>query len=220
MRGAGGGKRLRAAGLREGRGLPVRLERGRLGGPQHLRPGAVGAHEAVRQPRLLAYGVLQPGPREAARRPRPQLCRARRRAPARNIDDNMQTAVDRVRKKARGARSRRASASCCAHCLYDPHFCNVASGWEKGLGEENVQHSRRHPWLDAERQRLGSFTGLTAWLAERCRALWGESRHPQHSSFSDVDDDLAARILQQRRPVRVAKAMNPARRCPALRPRV
>ena len=26
----------------------------------------------------------------------------------------------------------------CAHYLYDPDFCNVASGWEKGVVEKNA----------------------------------------------------------------------------------
>jgi hypothetical protein len=29
-----------------------------------------------------------------------------------------------------------------------------------------------------------SFVELNAWLAERCRALWSEVRHPEHEQFS------------------------------------
>ena len=101
----------------------------------------------------------------------------------RGIYDNMKTAVDRVRKgKGREVNAR--FRVMCAHYLYDPDFCNVASGWEKGVVEKNVQDSRRRVWLDAARQRFGSFTELNAWLAERCRALWSELRHPEHSGFS------------------------------------
>mmetsp|Transcript_66689 Transcript_66689/g.164352 ORF Transcript_66689/g.164352 Transcript_66689/m.164352 type:complete len:504 (-) Transcript_66689:1692-3203(-) len=101
----------------------------------------------------------------------------------RGIYDNMKTAVDRVgRGKHRDVNSR--FAALCAHYLFDPDFCNVASGWEKGVVEKNVQDSRRRVWLDAARQRFGSFTELNAWLAERCRALWSELRHPEHSAFS------------------------------------
>mmetsp|Transcript_21063 Transcript_21063/g.81609 ORF Transcript_21063/g.81609 Transcript_21063/m.81609 type:complete len:500 (-) Transcript_21063:3709-5208(-) len=103
--------------------------------------------------------------------------------PKRGIYDNMKTAVDRVRKgKGREVNAR--FRVMCAHYLYDPDFCNVASGWEKGVVEKNVQDSRRRVWLDAARQRFGSFTELNAWLAERCRALWSELRHPEHSAFS------------------------------------
>ena len=50
----------------------------------------------------------------------------------RGIYDNMKTAVDRVgRGKHRDVNSR--FAALCAHYLFDPDFCNVASGWEKGL---------------------------------------------------------------------------------------
>jgi len=68
--------------------------------------------------------------------------------------------------------------------VYDPDFCNVASGWEKGVVEKNVQDSRRRIWIDAVRQRWGSFAELNAWLGQRCRALWDEVRHPEHTQFS------------------------------------
>ena len=62
----------------------------------------------------------------------------------------------------------------CAHYLIDADFCNVASGWEKGVVEKNVQDSRRRIWIDAAQQRFGSFVELNAWLGDRCRALWEE----------------------------------------------
>lgn len=50
----------------------------------------------------------------------------------RGIYDNMRTAVDKVHKgKGRTVNAR--FAVMCAHYLYDPDFCNVASGWEKGV---------------------------------------------------------------------------------------
>ncbi len=103
--------------------------------------------------------------------------------PRRGIYDNMKTAVDKVNKgKGRVVNAR--FAVMCAHYLFDPDFCNVASGWEKGVVEKNVQDSRRRIWLDAQSRRFGSFTELNAWLGERCRALWSELRHPQHKEFS------------------------------------
>ncbi len=65
----------------------------------------------------------------------------------RGIYDNMKTAVDKVNKgKGRVVNSR--FAVMCAHYLFDAEFCNVASGWEKGIVEKNVQDSRRRVWLE------------------------------------------------------------------------
>ena len=87
--------------------------------------------------------------------------------PRRGIYDNMKTAVDKVNKgKGRAVNAR--FAVMCAHYLFDPDFCNVAAGWEKGIVEKNVQDSRRRIWLDAQ----------------RCRALWNELTHPQYSGLS------------------------------------
>jgi len=103
--------------------------------------------------------------------------------PQRGIYDNMKTAVDKVKKgKGRVVNARFAAMS--AHYLFDPDFCNVASGWEKGRVEKNVQDSRRRVWIDASRQRFGSFEELNVWLGQRCRELWAEIHHPEHSQFS------------------------------------
>lgn len=111
----------------------------------------------------------------------------------RGIYDNMRTAVDKVHKgKGRTVNAR--FAVMCAHYLYDADFCNVASGWEKGRVEKNVQDSRRRIWIEAARRRFGSFAELNAWLGERCRALWSEVRHPEHSQFS------VAEMLEHERP--------------------
>src|SRR3990167_4326035 len=101
----------------------------------------------------------------------------------RGIYDNMKTAVDKVQRvKGRTVNAR--FAVMCAHYLFDADFCNVAIGWEKGVVEKNVQDSRRRIWIDAAKQRFGSFAELNAWLGERCRSLWSEVRHPEHSQFS------------------------------------
>ena len=79
----------------------------------------------------------------------------------RGIYDNMKTAVDRVRKgKGRTVNAR--FAVMCAHYLYDPDFCNVAAGWEKGVVEKNVQDSRRRIWIEATKRRFGRFAELNA----------------------------------------------------------
>jgi hypothetical protein len=81
----------------------------------------------------------------------------------------------------------------CAHYLFDPDFCNVASGWEKGVVEKNVQDSRRRIWLEAQNRKFGSFAELNAWLGERCKALWSEIPHPEHKAF------CLAEMLEQER---------------------
>jgi transposase len=112
--------------------------------------------------------------------------------PRRGIYDNMTTAVDRVNKgKGRVVNAR--FAVMCAHYLFDADFCNVASGWEKGVVEKNVQDSRRRIWLAAQNQRFSSFAELNAWLGERCRTLWSELRHPEYKEFS------VAEMLEQER---------------------
>ena len=104
----------------------------------------------------------------------------------RGIYNNMKTAVDKVNKgKGRIVNAR--FATMCAHYLFDPDFCNRASGWEKGVVEKNVQDSRRRIWIDAQALQFASFAALNAWLGERCRALWTQLRHPEHTQFSVAD---------------------------------
>ena len=55
----------------------------------------------------------------------------------RGIHDNMKTAVDKV-QRGKGGKGRIVNARfavMCAHYLFDTDFCNVASGWEKGVVE-------------------------------------------------------------------------------------
>ena len=112
--------------------------------------------------------------------------------PRRGIYDNMKTAVDKVKKgKARVVNTRFAAMA--SHYLFDPDFCNVASGWEKGVVEKNVQDTRRRIWQDAAKECFGSFTELNLWLLARCRALWRELRHPEY-------DLSLAEMLEQEQP--------------------
>ena len=94
--------------------------------------------------------------------------------PRRGIFDNMKTAVDRIGSgKARQVNARFAAMA--SHYLFEPEFCNPASGWEKGQIEKNVQDARRRLW-----QPLPNFPdldGLNAWLEERCIAQWGQIVH-------------------------------------------
>ena len=112
--------------------------------------------------------------------------------PRRGIYDNMKTAVDKVKKgKARIVNTRFAAMA--SHYLFDPDFCNVASGWEKGIVEKNVQDSRRRIWQEAAKERFGSFIELNLWLLARCRALWAELKHPEF-------DLTLAEMLEQEQP--------------------
>jgi len=94
--------------------------------------------------------------------------------PQRGIFDNMKTAVDRIGVgKIRQVNARFAAMA--SHYLFEPEFCNPASGWEKGQVEKNVQDARHRLW-----QRLPSFPdihALNAWLEEQCITQWGEIQH-------------------------------------------
>jgi transposase len=103
--------------------------------------------------------------------------------PKRGIYDNMKTAVDKVgRGKGRTINTRFAAMA--SHYLFDPDFCNVASGWEKGVVEKNVQDSRPRIWQEAAKARFGSFTELNLWLLARCRQLWQALPHPEYSDLT------------------------------------
>jgi transposase len=113
--------------------------------------------------------------------------------PRRGIYDNMKTAVDKV-KKGKGRVVNARFGALCSHYLFDADFCNVASGWEKGVVEKNVQDSRRRVWQAAGKERFGSFAELNVWLLTRCRALWQELRHPEYGGLS------VAEMLDHERP--------------------
>jgi hypothetical protein len=101
----------------------------------------------------------------------------------RGIYDNMKTAVDRV-KKGKGRVVNARFSALCSHYLFDAQFCNVASGWEKGVVEKNVQDSRRRIWLEAGSQRFATIADLNDWLLARCRALWQALPHPEYAELT------------------------------------
>ena len=104
----------------------------------------------------------------------------------RGIYDNMKTAVDKVQKgKGRIVNTRFFAMT--AHYLFDPDFCNVASGWEKGVVEKNVQDARRRVWSEARKHKFSHFGELNAWLETRCRALWATLPHPDYASLTIAD---------------------------------
>ena len=95
----------------------------------------------------------------------------------------MKTAVDKV-KKGKGRVVNARFAAMCAHYLFDPDFCNVASGWEKGVVEKNVQDSRRRIWIDAAARALRLLRRTQCLAGRAVPRLWDELRHPEHKQFS------------------------------------
>ena len=111
---------------------------------------------------------------------------------SRGIYDNMKTAVDRTPRKDRGRVINARFAAMVAHYLFEPDFCNVASGWEKGRVEKGVQDARRQIWQDAAAERFDTFAALNAWLATRCRMAW-DAPHPELSGLTIYDAWLQER---------------------------
>lgn len=106
--------------------------------------------------------------------------------PLRGIYDSIKTAVDRVQSgKQRIANARFAALT--AHYLFDPDFRNVASSWEKGIVEKNVQDSRRRICSEAGQRRFGSFAELNIWLESHCRDLWIELPYPDTAGLTLLD---------------------------------
>ena len=75
----------------------------------------------------------------------------------------MKTTVDKALKgKGRVVNNRFTALA--AHCLFDPEFCNVAPGWEKGVVEKDVQDNRRRIWQEASGRQFGrGLGGRMAW---------------------------------------------------------
>jgi transposase len=86
----------------------------------------------------------------------------------RGIYDNMKTAVDRTPRKDRGRVVNARFAAMAAHYRFEPDFCSVASGWEKGRVEKGVQDTRRRIWQAA--QAGGSAVLPSSTPGWRCSA--------------------------------------------------
>jgi hypothetical protein len=106
--------------------------------------------------------------------------------PRRGIYDNMKTAVDKV-SKGNGRVVNTRFFAMTAHYSFDPDFCNVASGWEKGVVEKNAQDARRRIWIEAKTQCFSTFEDLNSWLEARCLALWSQIEHPDHAGMTVAD---------------------------------
>jgi transposase len=92
--------------------------------------------------------------------------------PQRGIFDNMKTAVDKDRHgKARQVNARFAAMA--SHYLFEPEFCNPASGGRKGRSRRTCR--MRAPAVAAHMPSFPDLDALNAWLEERCIAQWS---HP------------------------------------------
>jgi transposase len=113
--------------------------------------------------------------------------------PGRGIYDNMRTAVDRIgRGKERQINARFLAMA--NHYVFEPEFCNPASGWEKGQVEKNVRDSRHRLWQTAP--DFPDLAALNAWLEQRCRDLWGETMHGTlPGTIADVRDREQAALM-------------------------
>src|SRR5271157_2955787 len=91
----------------------------------------------------------------------PSLVPAMLAGSGRRPSHNMRTAVDKVgRGKERQVNAR--FSAMVSHFLFEAEFCNLASGWEKGQIEKNVQDARHRLW-----QPMPDFPSLAAlndWL--------------------------------------------------------
>ena len=106
--------------------------------------------------------------------------------PQRGIYDNMKTAVDQVlagKKRKINARFEAMTG----HYLFEPEFCNVASGWDKGIVEKNVRDRRTSIWHRAKDRRWADWSELNAWLAEQSKAAWAELNHPEYPAMKVAD---------------------------------
>ena len=98
--------------------------------------------------------------------------------PKRGIYDHMKTAVDKVgRGKARTVNARFRAMT--GHVLFEPELCHPAAGWEQGQIEKNVRDAR--PRIGHAAPKFAHLIALNGWLAHRCIALWGQSRHPEQT---------------------------------------
>ncbi len=131
--------------------------------------------------------------------------------PQRGIFDNMRTAVDRIGLgKVRQVNARFAAMA--SHYLFDPEFCNPASGWEKGQVEKNVQDARRRFWQPMP--SCPDIDALNAWLEEQCIAQWENIQHGVlPGTVADVHAEEIASLMPLGRPfdgfVEHAKRVSP-----------
>ena len=118
--------------------------------------------------------------------------------PGRGIYDNMRTAIDKVgRGKERDVNVRFLAMA--SHYVFEPEFCNPASGWEKGQVEKNVQDARHRFFQSVP--RFPSLDALNDWLELRCKAFWAKTPHGQmRGTIADIWAEEALALMPVSRP--------------------
>ena len=138
------------------------------------------AHIKLSHSRAFSFGPIRCRPTRCCSTRTTQAFRVLGGVPRRGIYDNMKTAVDKVGQgKARHVNARFAAMA--SHYLFEPEFCNPASGWEKGQVEKNVQDARHRLW-----QPMPAFADLA-----RSMPGW-------RSAASRVGRDRARRAARHR----------------------
>jgi hypothetical protein len=102
----------------------------------------------------------------------------------------MKTAVDKVLPN-KGRTVNACFEVMCSHYLFEPDFCNVAAGWEKGIVEKNVQDTRTRVWHQVRERMWSSWEELNDWLDEQCKAHWQTLKHPHWLDLT-IDDERAS----------------------------
>jgi transposase len=101
-----------------------------------------------------------------------------------SILSNMKTAIDKVgRGEERDVNVRFMAMAC--HYVFEPEFCNPASGWEEGKVEKNVQDARHRFFQSAP--RFPSLEALNDWLEQRCKEFWAKTPHGQNARHNIVE---------------------------------
>jgi transposase len=118
--------------------------------------------------------------------------------PGRGIYDNMKTAIDKVgRGKERDVNVRFMAMA--SHYVFEPEFCNPASGWEKGQVEKNVQDARHRFFQPVP--RFPSLEALNDWLEVRCKEFWAKTPHGQmRGTIADIWAEEAPALMAVSRP--------------------
>lgn len=117
----------------------------------------------------------------------------------RGIYDNPKTMVTTIaRNRQRTVHPR--FARMCSHYLFEPDFCNPASGWEKGQVENQVGVVRRR--FFTPRPGFKDLVELNAWLADQCLAWAMKARHPEmrERTVFEVFEEEKAHLIPVARP--------------------
>jgi transposase len=73
----------------------------------------------------------------------------------------------------------------CSHRLVEPVACAPASGWEKGLVENQVGAMR--DVLFRPKPKVTALVELNAWLADQCVAYAKPVKHPEFKDRTIVE---------------------------------